>query len=385
MASLATMDFASGREQGMVRDTVRRFAEREVRPIAKELDEVEKFPWPTLEKMWAVGLMGMTVPREFGGTGSDYVSYAAAIEEISKASASVGVIMAVHNSVCAYPILKYGTEPQKAKYLPKLAREGWLGAFALTEPGAGSDASAVQTTAVRDGDCYILNGNKVFITSGTEAHLVIVVASTDRSKGSKGLTAFLVEKGTPGFAYGTTEEKMGMRGSATSELVFEKCRVPAENVLGTEGGGLKIALSSLDGGRIGIAAQALGIAQAALDEAVKYAKEREQFGKPIAKLQAIQWKLAEMAVGVEAARALVYRAAWLKDAGLPLGKEAAMAKLYASKVAREVTNEAVQIHGGYGYTRDYEVERYYRDAKVTEIYEGTSEIQRLVIARALLE
>jgi butyryl-CoA dehydrogenase len=385
MASLASMDFAFCREQGMVRDTVKRFAEREVRPIAKELDELEDFPWPTLKKMWDVGLMGMTVPKEFGGTGSDYVSYAAAIEEISKASASVGVIMAVHNSVCAYPIVKYGTDGQKAKYLTRLAREGWLGAFALTEPSAGSDASAVQTTASLNGDNYILNGNKVFITSGTEAHLIIVVASTDRAKGSKGLTAFLVEKGMPGFTYGTTEEKMGMRGSATSELVFENCIVPKENVLGADGEGLKIALSSLDGGRIGIAAQALGIAQAALDEAVKYAKEREQFGKPIGKLQAIQWKLADMAVSVEAARALVYRAAWLKDAGLPLGKEAAMAKLYASKVAREVTNEAVQIHGGYGYTRDYEVERYYRDAKVTEIYEGTSEIQKLVIANALLK
>ncbi len=379
------MDFTYGREQSMVRDAVRRFAEKEVRPIAKELDEKEQFPWPTLKKMWEIGLMGMTVPKEFGGTGSDYVSYAVAIEEVSRACASVGVIMAVHNSVCAYPIVKYGTDAQKAKYLPRLATGGWLGAFALTEPSAGSDASAVQTTARLDGDAYVMNGNKVFITSGTEAHLIIVVASTDRSKGSKGLTAFLVEKGMPGFTYGTIEEKMGMRGSATSELVFENCRVPADNVLGAVGDGLKIALSSLDGGRIGIGAQALGIAQAALDEAVKYAKEREQFGKPIAKLQAIQWKLADMAVSVEAARALVYRAAWLKDAGLPLGKEAAMAKLYASRVAREVTNEAVQIHGGYGYTRDYEVERYYRDAKVTEIYEGTSEVQKLVIANALLK
>ena len=378
------MDFTHSKEQAMVRETVRRFADKEVRPISKELDEKEEFPWPVLKRMWDVGMMGMTVPKELGGTGSDYVSYAVAIEEISKASASVGVIMAVHNSVCAYPILKYGTDEQKRKYLPKLAKEGWLGAFALTEPGAGSDASAVQTTAALEGDNYILNGNKVFITSGTEAHLIIVVASTDRSKGSKGLTAFLVEKGLPGFTYGTIEEKMGMRGSATSELVFENCRVPRENVLGAVGDGLKIALSSLDGGRIGIGAQALGIAQAALDESVKYAKEREQFGRPIAKLQAIQWMVAEMGVKVEAARALVYRAAWLKDRGLPLGKEAAMAKLYASKVAREVTNDAVQIHGGYGYTRDYEVERYYRDAKVTEIYEGTSEIQKMVIARALL-
>jgi butyryl-CoA dehydrogenase len=379
------MDFSLSREQSMVRDTVRRFAERDVRPIAKELDEEEAFPWPTLKKMWAVGLMGMTVPREFGGTGSDYVSYAIAIEEISKACASVGVIMAVHNSVCAYPIVKYGTDAQKARYLPRLASGGWLGAFALTEPSAGSDASAVRTTARLDGDSYVLNGNKVFITSGTEAHIIIVVVSTDAAKGSKGLTAFLVEKGTPGFTYGTVEEKMGMRGSATSELVFENCRVPAESALGAAGDGLKIALSSLDGGRIGIAAQALGIAQAALDESVKYSKEREQFGKPIAKLQAIQWKLADMALSIEAARALVYRAAWLKDAGLQLGKEAAMAKLYASRVAREVTNEAVQIHGGYGYTRDYEVERYYRDAKVTEIYEGTSEVQKLVIANALMK
>jgi butyryl-CoA dehydrogenase len=378
------MDFTLSKEQAMVRETVRRFAEKEVRPISKDLDEKEEFPWPVLKRMWEVGMMGMTVPKEFGGTGSDYVSYAVAIEEISRASASVGVIVAVHNSVCAYPIVKFGTEEQKRKYLPKLAKEGWLGAFALTEPGAGSDASAVQTTAVLDGDDYILNGNKVFITSGTEAQLIIVVASTDRSKGSKGLTAFLVEKGMPGFTYGTIEEKMGMRGSATSELVFENCRVPKGKVLGAIGDGLKIALSSLDGGRIGIGAQALGIAQAALDESIKYSKEREQFGKPIAKLQAIQWMVAEMGVKVEAARALVYRAAWLKDAGLPLGKEAAMAKLYSSRVAREVTNDAVQIHGGYGYTRDYEVERYYRDAKVTEIYEGTSEIQKMVIARALL-
>jgi len=378
------MDFSLSKEQSMVRATVREFAEKEVRPLAKDIDASGDFPWLTLRKMAKVGLMGMTVPKDYGGTGSDSVSYAISIEEISRACASTGVIMAVHNSVCAYPIVKAGTEEQKRRYLPKLASGEMLGAFALTEPGAGSDAGAVQTTAKKDGDSYVLNGTKIFITSGSEAHLLIIVASVDRSKGSKGLAPFLVEKGTPGFTYGTIEDKMGMRASATTELVFENCRIPAGNLLGGEGDGFKIAMSSLDGGRIGIGAQALGIAQAALDESVKYAKEREQFGKPIGRLQAIQWMLADMSLKVEAARCLVYRAAWLKDSGMPYGKEAAMAKLYASKIAREVANDAVQIHGGYGYTKDYAVERFYRDAKVTEIYEGTSEIQKLVIAGALL-
>jgi butyryl-CoA dehydrogenase len=335
--------------------------------------------------MGALNLLGMTAPKEFGGAGVDSISYAITIEELARVCASTSVIMAVHNSVCCFPIYKFGTEFHKEKFLKPLARGEKLGAFALTEPNAGSDAGAVRTIAILKEDNYILNGNKIFITSGSEADVLLIVASTDLSKGVKGLTAFLVEKGMPGFTYGTIEDKMGVRASATTELVFEDCQLPKESLLGTEGQGFGIAMAALDAGRLGIGAQAIGIAQGALDEAVKYAKEREQFGKPIGKFQAIQWMLAEMATKIEAARNLVYRAAYLKDTGRPYSKEAAMAKLYASKIAREATSDAVQIHGGYGYTKDYPVERFYREAKITEIYEGTSEVQRMVIARDVLK
>ncbi|MBI5001451.1 MAG: acyl-CoA dehydrogenase [Euryarchaeota archaeon] len=378
------MEFELTKEHLMLGDTVREFAEKEVAPLAQKIDDSGEFPWQTLKKMWRLGLMGMTLPKEYGGPGSDTIAYVIALEEISRACASTGVIMAVHNSVCAYPIWKYGSEDQKRQYLRRMAEGGALGAFALTEPGAGSDAAGVRTTAIKEGDEYVLNGSKIFITSGSEAHILLVVASTNPAAGGKGLSAFVVEKGTPGFEYGSIEDKMGVRASATTELVFDECYLPGTSLLGNEGDGLKIALSTLDSGRTGIGAQALGIARGAFEEAVKYAKEREQFGRPIASLQAVQWKIADMAVKIEAARNLVHRAAWLKDRGQPFGKEAAMAKLYASTIAREVTNDAVQIHGGYGYTKDYPVERYYRDAKVTEIYEGTSEIQRLVIANSLL-
>ncbi len=379
------MDFNFTKEQQMVRDTVRKFSEMEIKPIAAEIDESGEYPWPVLKKMGELNIMGMTVPKEWGGAGVDSISYVIAIEEIAKACGSTSVIMAVHNSVCCYPIYKYGNDFQREKFLKPLVTGEQIGGFALTEPGAGSDAGAVRTRAILDDDNYILNGDKVFITSGSEAGVILLIASTDPSKGIKGLSAFLVEKGTPGYTYGTIEDKMGVRASATTELVFENCRIPKENLLGEEGEGFNISMGTLDAGRIGIAAQAVGIAQGALEESIKYAKEREQFGRPIGKFQAIQWKLAEMATKIDAARLLVYNAAYLKDQGKPYTKESAMAKLYASKIAMEVANQAVQIHGGYGYTKDYPVERYFREAKVTEIYEGTSEIQRIVVAREVLK
>lgn len=379
------MEFALTKEQEMVRNTIREFAEKEIGPIAAEIDETSEFPVETVKKLGELGFMGMTVPKEYGGAGVDSISYAIAIEEISKVCGSTSVILAVHNSVGTYPIYKLGTEEQKQRFVVPLARGEKLGAFALTEPSAGSDAGAVQTKAVLDGDDYILDGNKIFITSGCEADTCIVIASTDPPKGQRGLSAFIVEKGMPGYTYGTIEDKMGVRASATTELVFENCRIPKANLLGNEGDGFKISMMSLDAGRIGIAAQAVGIAQGAMDESVKYAKEREQFGRPIGKFQAIQWMLADMATKIEAARHLVYNAAHLKDIGAKFSKESAMAKLYASRIAREVTSDAVQIHGGYGYTKDYPVERFYRDAKVTEIYEGTSEVQKMVIAGQILK
>jgi butyryl-CoA dehydrogenase len=378
------MDFNLTKEQQMVRDTVRDFAERELKPIAAELDATGEYPWPVLRKMGELNIMGMTVPKEWGGAGCASVSYMIAIEELAKVCGSTSVIMAVHNSVCCYPIYKYGNDAQREKVLRPLASGEKVGGFAITEPGAGSDAGAVRTKAVLDGDKYILNGDKIFITSGTEAGVMLVFASTDPTQGTRGLSAFIVEKGTPGFTYGTIEEKMGVRASDTAELVFEDCAVPKENLLGNEGEGFRIGMETLDGGRVGIAAQAVGIAQGALEESIRYAKEREQFGRPIGKFQAIQWKLAEMATKIEASRFLVHRAAYLKDRNRPYSKESAMAKLYASKTAMEVANDALQIHGGYGYTKDYPVERYFREAKITEIYEGTSEIQRIVIARAVL-
>ena len=379
------MDFDLTREQLMVRGMVRAFAEKEIKPIAQELDATGDFPWPVIKKMGELNLMGMTVPKEWGGAGVDAISYALAIEELARVCGSTSVIMAVHNSVCCHPIYMFGTDMQRERFLRPLAEGKKLGGFALTEPSAGSDAGAVRTTAILDGDNYILNGNKIFITSGCEADVLVVIVSTEPAKGTKGLTAFIVEKGTPGFTYGSVEDKMGVRASATSELVFENCRIPKENMLGGLNAGFKVGMLTLDGSRIGIAAQAVGIAQGALDEAVRYAKEREQFGRPIGKFQAIQWMLAEMATKVAAARFLVLRASHMVDTGQRLSRESAMAKLYASRIAVEVANSALQIHGGYGYTKDYPVERFFREAKITEIYEGTSEVQRMVIARESLK
>jgi butyryl-CoA dehydrogenase len=379
------MDFNPTKEQEMIRHMVSEFAEKEVKPRAAEIDETGEFPWETIKKMAQLNLLGLPIPKEYGGAGVDSVSYSIAVEEISKRCAATGVIMSVHTSVGTYPIYLFGTEEQKKKFVVPLAKGERIGAFALTEPGAGSDAQGVQTTAVLKGDHYILNGSKIFITNGGVAGSVIVMAMTDKSKGHRGISAFIVEKDTEGFSLGSKEKTMGVIGSDTSELVFENCRVPKENLLGEEGMGFKIAMRALDGGRIGIAAQALGIAEGALQESIKYAKEREQFGRPISKFQAVQWMIANMATEIEAARLLTYRASYLKDQGASFSKEAAMAKLYASEVARRSTIKALQIHGGYGYTKDYPVERFFRDAKITEIYEGTSEIQRMVIASSLLK
>ncbi|AKS39651.1 acyl-CoA dehydrogenase [Anoxybacillus gonensis] len=372
-------------EQQMMRQMVREFAANEIAPFVERMERGE-FPHPILEKMAELGLMGITVPEQYGGAGMDFTSYIIAIHEISKVSATVGVILSVHTSVGTNPILYFGTEEQKQKYVPKLARGEYLGAFCLTEPGSGSDAASLKTTAVRDGDHYVLNGSKVFITNGGEADTYIVFARTNlEEKGSKGVSAFIVEKQTPGLVIGKDEKKMGLHGSRTVQLSFEDMRVPAENLLGQEGDGFKIAMANLDSGRIGIAAQSLGIAEAALEHATSYAKERIQFGKPIAEQQGIAFKLADMATNVEAAKLLVYHAAFLRSNGMPCGKEASMAKLFASKTAMENAIEAVQIFGGNGYTEDYPVERLFRDAKVCEIYEGTSEIQRLVISKHLLK
>lgn len=372
-------------EQQMMRQMVHEFAANEIAPFVERMERGE-FPRPILEKMAELGLMGITVPEQYGGAGMDFTSYIIAIHEISKVSATVGVILSVHTSVGTNPILYFGTEEQKQKYVPKLARGEYLGAFCLTEPGSGSDAASLKTTAVRDGNHYVLNGSKVFITNGGEADTYIVFARTNlEEKGSKGVSAFIVEKQTPGLVIGKDEKKMGLRGSRTVQLSFEDMRVPAENLLGQEGDGFTIAMANLDVGRIGIAAQSLGIAEAALEHATSYAKERMQFGKPIAEQQAIAFKLADMATNVEAAKLLVYHAAFLRSNGMPCGKEASMAKLFASKTAMENAIEAIQIFGGNGYTEDYPVERLFRDAKVCEIYEGTSEIQRLVISKHLLK
>ncbi|MFH0816298.1 MAG: acyl-CoA dehydrogenase [Methanobacteriota archaeon] len=379
------MDFGLTQEQEAVRKMVREFAEKEIAPIAAEIDETCEFPAATVKKMGELGLMGMTVPKEFGGGGVDDVCYAIAVEEVSRACASHGVTMSVNNSLVCWPIMKFGTDEQKKKYLNDLASGKKLGAFGLTEPNAGTDAGSQTTLAVKDGDNYVITGSKVFITNGSKNQVAIIFAMTDKSKGMKGISAFIVEDTFEGYNIGSIEKKMGIRGSIQSELVFDKMKVPAANILGKEGDGFKIAMATLDGGRIGIASQALGIAQAAFEASLKYAKEREQFGKPIAKFQAIQWFLAEMATDIDAARMLVYKAAYEKSQGRKYAVPAAMAKLYASDVAVRVTRNAVQIHGGYGYTKDYPLERYYRDAKITEIYEGTSEVQRMVISGDLLK
>ncbi|NSL53001.1 acyl-CoA dehydrogenase [Calidifontibacillus erzurumensis] len=378
------MDLRFSEEQEMMRKMVRDFAQTEITPFIERMEEHDEFPREILNKMAELGLMGIVIPEEYGGAGMDYTSYIIAINELSRVSATVGVILSVHTSVCTNPILFFGTEEQKKKYVTKLASGEYLGAFALTEPNAGSDAASLKTRAVKDGDVYVLNGSKIFITNGGEADVYIVFAVTDPDKGSKGISAFIVEKGTPGFIIGKNEKKMGLHGSRTVQLSFEDCKVPAENLLGQEGEGFKIAMSNLEAGRIGIAAQSLGIAEAALEAAVAYAKERQQFGKPIALQQGIGFKLADMATAVEAARLLVYRAANLKSNGIPCAQEASMAKLFASRTAMEVATEAVQVFGGYGYTKEYPVERYFRDAKICEIYEGTSEIQRIVISRKLI-
>jgi len=379
------MDLVLTEEQEMMRKMVRDFAQKEVAPIAAEIDEKGVMPLDNIKKMARLGLLGLTTSEKYDGCGADVVSYVIAIEELAKACASTAIILAVQNSLVCAGIEKFGTEEQKTKYLRPLARGEKLGAFALTEPGAGCDAAAQSTTAVKDGDAYVLNGSKHFITNGGYADTLIVFAMTDKAQRSKGITAFLVEKTFKGFAVGKEEHKMGIRGSNTCELVFTDMRVPAINVLGGEGQGFKIALTMLDGGRIGVAAQAIGIAQAAYEAAVKYSKERVQFGKPICEFQAIQWMIADMATRIEAARLLTYSAALKKQAGQRYSKEASMAKLFASETATFVVDRALQVHGGYGYMKEYPVERFYRDAKITELYEGTSEVQRMVIARAALE
>jgi alkylation response protein AidB-like acyl-CoA dehydrogenase len=379
------MDFQFSEIHEMIRETARKFAQERVAPGTIERDEREEFPKAIVGELAELGFMGMMVPEEWGGAGLDALSYALAVEEISKVDASVGVIMSVNNSLVCFGLNKEGSQLQKERFLRDLASGRKLGAFALSEPEAGSDASNQRTTAARDGDSYILNGVKNWITNGSTADIVLVMAATDKAKGAKGISTFIVEKGTPGFTVGKKERKLGIRSSDTVSLSLTDCRIPASNRIGEEGGGFKFAMKTLEGGRIGIAAQALGIAQACLDASTRYAKERRAFDHPIAELQAIQFKIADMATSVEAARMLVYRAAFLKDSGSPFGQEAAMAKLFASKIAVQAALEAIQIHGGYGYVREYLVERYLRDAKITEIYEGTSEIQKIVIARSLLK
>jgi butyryl-CoA dehydrogenase len=379
------MQFEFNEQQKMIQKMVKEFAEKEVAPIAAELDEKEEYPTKTLEKMAKLGLLGIIIPQEYGGAGLDTISYTTVVEEISRKCASTGVITSVHNSLVAWPIIHYGTEEQKKKYLPILAKGEKIGAFAGTEPNAGSDLGAMSTIAELKGDKYIINGDKTFITSGPAAGIIIVFAVTDKKAGPKGISAFIVESDMKGYKVGSIFEKLGINASKTSELIFEDMEVPKENLLGKEGDGFKIALSTLDGGRIGIAAQAVGISQAALDECIDYSKQRQQFGRPIAKFQAIQWMIADMATRIEAARLLTYNAAYAKDKGSGrFSKEAAMAKLYAAETAMDTVVKAVQIHGGYGYTKEYTVERLFRDAKITEIYEGTSEVQRMVIAGSLL-
>ncbi len=371
-------------EQKMIREMVRDFAENEVKPVAAEIDENERFPEENIKKMAELGLMGITYPEEYGGSGMDTVSYAIAVEELSRVCASTGITLAAHISLGVAPIYLFGTEEQKQKYMPSLCAGEHLGAFGLTEPNAGSDAGGTETTAVKDGNEWVLNGSKIYCTNGTYSGSVVATAVTDKEKGSKGISSFIVEKGTPGFDVGKKERKLGIRGSDTVMLHFTDCRIPEENLLGKPGEGFKQFLITLDGGRISIGAMALGIAQGAFEEAVRYSQERVQFNKPIATFQSIQFKLADMAMEIEAARHLVYHAARLKDAGKDFLKQSSMAKLYASEVAMRVTNQAIQVHGGYGYIKEYPVERMFRDAKLTEIGEGTSEIQRLVIARTLM-
>ena len=383
------MNFTLSKEHEMARTLFREFAEKEVKPLAQEVDETEQFPKETVAKMAQCGFLGIPVPKEYGGQGCDPLAYAMCVEELSKVCGTTGVIVSAHTSLCCDPIQTYGTEEQKQKYLVPLAKGEKLGAFGLTEPGAGTDAQGQQTKAVLDGDEWVLNGTKIFITNGKEADVYVVIAVTGtvekRGKLQKEISAFIVEKGTPGFTFGTKEKKMGIRGSATYELIFTDCRIPKENLLGKKGEGFKIAMHTLDGGRIGIAAQALGIAEGALERTIEYVKERKQFGRAIGQFQNTQFQLPDMATKIQAAQMMVYRAAVAKATQKDYGFEAAMAKLYAAEVAMEVTTKAVQLHGGYGYIREYDVERMMRDAKITEIYEGTSEVQRMVISANLLK
>ncbi len=379
------MDFSNTKQEELFLQMIREFAEKEVKPLAAEVDEEERFPVETVEKMGKLGLMGIPVPTQYGGAGGSNVMYGMAVEELSRVCGTTGVILSSHTSLCVNPILQFGTEEQKMKFLPKLASGEWVGAFGLTEPNAGTDAAGQQTMAVLDGDQWVINGSKIFITNGSYAHVFVIFAMTDKSQGTKGISAFIVEKGAPGFSIGKKEKKMGIRGSATTELIFEDCRIPKENLLGQPGKGFKIAMMTLDGGRAGIAAQALGIAQGAMDETVKYTKERKQFGRSISQFQNTQFQMADLETKVQAARLLVRSAYWKKDHELPFSVDAAMAKLFCAETAMEVTTKAVQFHGGYGYTREYPVERMMRDAKITEIYEGTSEVQRMVIAGKLFK
>ena len=388
------MDFGLSKKHEMARSLFKEFAENEVKPLAQEVDETEKFPTGTVEKMAKYGFLGIPVPKELGGQGCDILTYAMCVEELSKVCGTTGVIVSAHTSLCVDPILTFGTPEQKEKYVPDLPSGKKLGAFGLTEPMAGTDAQGQQTKAVLDGDEWVLNGSKCFITNGKEADVYIVIAVTGkvekRGRTMKEISAFIVEKGTPGFTFGVKEKKMGIRGSSTYELIFTDCRIPKENLLGKQGKGFNIAMHTLDGGRIGIAAQALGLAEGALETTIAYVKERKQFGRSIAQFQNTQFQLADMATKVKAAQLMVYRAALKKDeyqagAKVSYSVEAAMAKLYAAEVAMEVTTKCVQLHGGYGYIREYDVERMMRDAKITEIYEGTSEVQRMVISGALLK
>ena len=378
------MDFYLSNEEKMLQKMYREFAENEVRPLAEELDEEERFPMETVEKMAKLGMMGIPFPKKYGGAGGTHVAYALAVEELAKVCGTTSVIVCAHTSLCCYPIYAFGTEEQKMKYLPDLLSGRKIGAFGLTEPNAGSDASGQQTTAVLEGDHYVLNGTKCFITNGTVADTYVVFAMTDKRAGNHGISAFIVERNFPGFSVGKHERKMGIRGSSTCDLIMEDCIVPKENLLGKEGKGFKVAMGTLDGGRVGVAAQALGIGEGAINEAVKYTQERVQFGKRLSQFQNTQFQLADMKTRADAAQMLVYRAAFAKDQGDPqTGYYSSMAKLFAAEMASDVTRRAVQLFGGYGYTREYPVERMMRDAKITEIYEGTSEVQRMVISRAM--
>lgn len=378
------MDFALTEDQQIFQRMVREFATDEIEPVAGQMDEDERFPVENMKKMAKLGLMGVTIPEEYGGSGGDSIHLVIAAEEIARACGGTSAVYLASLSLACYPIYRFGTEEQRRRFVVPLARGEKLACFALTEPGAGSDAGALSTTAIRNGDNYVVDGTKVFITNGAEADIAVVFATTSKSLRHKGIVALVIEKGTPGFSVGKKEKKLGIKASSTAELVFEGCKVSIENRLGNEGDGFKVAMAAIDSSRISVAAQAVGIARAALEASLSYTQNRQQFGQAIANFQAIQWMLADMATAVDAARLLTYRAAYLKNQGLPYIREAAMAKLFASEAAMRVTTKAVQLHGGYGYIKDYPVERYFRDAKITEIYEGTSEMQRMTIAKQLL-